>query len=508
MQADGSAPAEYRPTGPLDVASALSPYRGQWNARLAAHLLRRAGFGGSPREIADAAHDGMDATVSRLVRGAVDRYPTQPQGDISVSRGPGDRVQRRNAIITTQLWWLDRCLLTSNPLHERMVYFWSNHFTSGIGQKGVAPQMIVDQYALFRRYALGNFAQLTHEVARDPAMLHYLDGIANRVQHPNENFARELMELFTMGVGNYSEEDVRMGARAFTGGSVDRASGQYMFEPRRHDDGLKTFLGHSGDFDGDAIVDIIMGQPATAGFIAKKFLRGFVYDDPEPELIDALAGGFRRNGYDTGWLVGSLLRSNVFYSPRAYRALVKSPLELVIGALKTMGATAVGARTLGALVQMGQIPMQPPNVAGWPGGRLWLNTGTYLARVGYLNQLAMFNPAMTGAMSGGAAMSANGTAGAVPAGMDPQIFFSPADHLTPPEDWVDGVGPGDPLAVAQRLLDTFLQGDATALQMREVLDYLRSDGVGNRVTLSRENFEEKVRGGASLAMALPSYQLA
>src|SRR5579872_7542559 len=317
MSAETAAQTEYRPGGSLDVASALAPYRGPWSTKLAAHLLRRAGFGGSPQEIRNAVAAGMNGAVDGLMRFVPDTYPAQPEGDISFG-GPFDVMQRRNAIIATDLWWLNRVLLTPNPLQERMVAFWANNFTSAIGQKGIKPQLMVDQYALFRRYALGNYAQLTHEVSRDPAMLHYLDGIANRRQHPNENYARELMELFTMGVGNYTEEDVRQSARAFTGFTLDR-NGQFVFNARVHDDGPKTFLGRTGDYTGDNIIDIIMEEPATGTFMARKFLRAFVYDDPEPELVAAVADQYRSSGYDTGQLMNTLLRSNLFYSQRAYQ---------------------------------------------------------------------------------------------------------------------------------------------------------------------------------------------
>jgi uncharacterized protein (DUF1800 family) len=505
MSAQTQAPAEYRPAGQLDVTTALLEYRGPWNSRLAAHLLRRAGFGGSPQEIAAATTAGMQATVSKLMHFGSDSQPEAPQGDISYDNGPlADKMQRRNAIIITQLWWLNRCLLTTNPLQERMVYFWSNHFTSGIGQKGITPAMMVSQYALFRRYALGNFTQLTQEVSRDPAMLRYLDGVVNRAQHPNENFARELMELFTLGVGNYTEEDVRQSARAFTGTTLDRATGAAVFNPRLHDAGVKTFLGRTGNFGGDDIVSIIMTQPATARFLARKFLRAFVYDDPEPELVEAVAAKFRGSAYDVGSVVGTLLRSNIFYSPRAYRALVKSPLEIAIGAMKTLAATAVGARTLGSLPQMGQVPMQPPNVAGWPGGRLWLNTGAYNARLNYLHQLVSFKPASESAMAT-AMMAPNQS---LPPGMDPQIFLAPAGHISPPTTWVAGAAMNDPISVTERVIDAVVQSDATAQQTQDILNYISTDGIGNRVALSGENFEEKVRGGFSLAMALPTYQLA
>jgi uncharacterized protein (DUF1800 family) len=506
MSADTQQPAEYRPAGAIDISTALVEYRGPWNEKLAAHLLRRAGFGGSPQEIAAATSAGMEATVARLTRLGPDQLPQAPQGDITYQNGPGaDKMQRRNAIAITQLWWLNRCLATANPLQERMVAFWSNHFTSGIAQKGIMPAMMVGQFALFRTSALGNYAQLTHAIGRDPAMLHYLDGIVNRAQHPNENYARELMELFTMGVGNYSEEDVRQAARAFTGNTVDRSSGQYMFNPRWHDNGVKTFLGRSGNFGGDDIVDIIMAQPVTARFMARKFLRSFVYDDHEPELIDAVAVQFRASGYDVATLMGTILRSNVFYSERAYRALVKSPLDVVIGAMKTLGATAVGGRSLQALVAMGQIPMQPPNVAGWPGGALWLNTGAYTSRSNYLNQLVSFKPAAGDSQMSSAMGAQSATS---PAGMDSQMFSSPTGHLASPSAWVSGAQMNDPLSVCERVLDTVVQGDATLQQQQHILHYIATDGVGNRVTLSGENFEEKVRGAVSLAMTLPSYQLA
>ena len=503
MGVDTQNAAEYRPAGSLDVSTALRDYTGPWNSRLAAHLLRRAGFGGSPQEIAAATRAGMQAAVDRLIHFGPDSLPQAPEGDISIGLGQlVDKMQRRNAIILTQLWWLNRCLLTPNPLQERMVYFWSNHFTSGIGQKGIMPVMMVSQYALFRRHALGSYHQLTHDVSKDPAMLHYLDGIVNHAQHPNENYARELMELFTMGVGNYSEEDVRQAARAFTGGTLDRF-GEYVFRPRLHDYGVKTFLGRAGNFDGSDVVNIILEQPATARFMAKKFLRSFVYEDPEPELVEAVADGLRSSGYDVARLMGVILRSNVFYSERAYRALVKSPIELAIGAMKTLGATQVGVRTLAALPQMGQIPMQPPNVAGWPGGRLWLNTGTFLARINYLRQLVSFKPMMDGMATVMAAANAD-----VPSGMDPQVFFEPAGHMTAPADWVAGAPLNHPPALTQRVLDLVVQSDASAAQRQDILSFVATDGVGNRVALNGENFEEKVRGAVALAMALPTYELA
>src|SRR5471030_3051215 len=219
MSTDQSTISQYRPTGSLDPGSALSPFVGSWTPKLAAHLLRRAGFGGSSADIDRAAAAGMNTAVDKLINFGPDDLPQVPDADLSYAKGVSP-AKRRAANVAMQLWFLNRLLQTANPLQERMVAFWSNHFTSAVGG-GATPTMLVNQYDLFRKSALGNFGDLTHEVARDPAMLHYLNGAQNNKKQPNENFARELMELFTLGVGNYSEDDVRESARALTGWTVN-----------------------------------------------------------------------------------------------------------------------------------------------------------------------------------------------------------------------------------------------------------------------------------------------
>ncbi len=497
--------AEFRPAGDLtDFDGALAPYKGPWDARLAAHLLRRAGFGGSSAEIAAAASAGMNSSVDRLVHIAPDSLPTQPDGDISFDFGPtADKRQRQRAYLATQMWYVNRLLQTPNPLRERMVYFWSNHFTSGLAADGIMPQQMVDQYNLFARYALGNYAELTHAISKDGAMLLYLNNAQNRQAHPNENYARELMELFTLGVGNYTEQDVRESARAFTGWTVLRKQNDaVVFNPRLHDQGTKTFLGHTGNFMGDDIVDIIMAQGATPEYMAHKFARNFIYDNPEPGLINALAVRFRASGYDVGRLMSLILRSNVFYSDRAYRALIKSPIELVIGAHKMLGATMVEPLALGAMDRMGQTVMRPPNVAGWPGGAMWLNTGTLLARVNYLNQLAL--------------AKGNAAAAAAPAGGDmtmamvdnPAAAYRMAANVADPTQWIAGVNSTDPGAVTDRVLWMSVQADVTPQQRLTIMNYLSTDAAGDKTALSMENLDEKVRGAMSLAFALPTFQLA
>ncbi|MBV8171655.1 MAG: DUF1800 domain-containing protein [Candidatus Eremiobacteraeota bacterium] len=495
---------EYRPAGALtDFDEALAQYKGPWNPRLAAHLLRRAGFGGSPSDIASATSAGMDATVQRLIHFGSDSLPAAPDGDISFDFSPtADQKQRQRSFLATQMWFVNRCLQTPNPLRERMVYFWSNHFTSGLGQDGITPQQMVDQYNLFARYALGNYAELTHEISKDGAMLLYLNNAQNRQAHPNENYARELMELFTMGVGNYSEQDVRESARAFTGWTVLRRQGDAVtFNPQLHDNGTKTFLGRTGNFMGDDIVDIIMQQGATPRYMANKFARNFIYDNPEPGLIDALATRLRAANYDVARLMGVILRSNLFYSDRAYRALVKSPLELVIGAHKALGATNVEPLALNAMRQMNQIAMQPPNVAGWPGGAMWLNTGTLLARINYLNQLALSKGVgQNAAMTGGDQMMAMVE--------NPAAAMRMGANVADPTQWIAGVNMGDAGAVTDRVLWMAVQDDATAQQRQTILSYLSTDDAGMHAALTMENVDEKVRGAMSLAFALPSFQLA
>jgi uncharacterized protein (DUF1800 family) len=222
-------------------------------------------------------------------------------------------------------------------------------------------------------------------------MMLWLDLQTNRKDHPNENYARELMELFTMGVGNYSEQDVREVARAYTGWALQRkadGSASWVFNRRQHDDGQKTILGQTGGFDGDDVVDIIVRQPATARFMATKLFRFFAYRDPEPAVVDDLAATFTQSGYSIRALVRRILTSDAFFSPKAYRALVKSPTEVVAGTVRALEIETDGKGLPVAARLMGQDVFRPPNVAGWPGGQAWLNSATWLARMNFANAVA------------------------------------------------------------------------------------------------------------------------
>ena len=253
---------------------------------------------------------------------------------------------------------------------------------------------MVEQIDLFRSQALGHFGQLLLAVSKDPAMLVWLDNRYNNKAHPNENYAREVMELFALGLGNYTEDDVKNAARAFTGWTLDKNQ-SFVFRPNQHDDDPKTFLGRTGNFDGSDIVSIIISQPIHQRFICRKLLEFFVYSDPEPELVDALATTYALSGGDIAKTVGTILRSNVFYSARAYRALPKSPIEFVIGTLRFMNVRKVPKDTVAWLQRMGQEPLAPPSVKGWDGGPTWINTGTLLARFNYVNRVVKASPPAT-----------------------------------------------------------------------------------------------------------------
>lgn len=454
-----------RPQGRLDLTTALQPYRETLGERAAAHLLRRAGFGGTPDEIRRyAALPAGDAVAALLEIPSARPIAPPPEADVD---GPLGKRQTRETLLALQLWWLDRMLTTPAPLQEKMTLYFHGHFTSRATPR--FPRITYNQNALFRQNATGNLRELTRAVSKDAAMLVYLDGANNVAAHPNENYARELMELFTLGVDNYTENDVRESARAWTGWRVVRKTDTVRFDPRRHDDGRKTFLGRTGDFDGDDIVDIIFDQPQCARFFAASLLSWFVYNDPEPELVDGVADVIRRHNYELTPVLRCVLAANVFYSPRAYRALVKSPVEFVVGTYKTLGLPAVDETALPALQQMGQRLFFPPSVAGWPGGENWLTSGTMIARQNFLTRLL-----------GSQTLAAS--------------------------SWLRGL-PVATNGAAQLLAQAILQGDAAPASLYELETYLSGTGSAALASLSAENYDQRVSGAVYLAMATPAYEL-
>jgi hypothetical protein len=483
----------FRPSGTLDAATALAPYTGHFGARQAAHLLRRAGFGGSAADVARVADLGAVAAVDSLLHPSSIEPPftDYPPMDVLYA-STGGKVRSG-----TELWWLDRMLRTTHPLAEKMTLFWHGHFATSIAK--VPAPLMVRQIDLFRTAGLGNFRTLLAAVSVDPAMSVWLDNRSNSKAHPNENYARELMELFALGLGAYTENDVKEGARALTGWPYDAKTMTVAFDPRKHDDGVKTFLGRTGDFGLTDVVDIIVQQPVHQRFIARKLLEFFVYSDPEPELTEAVAQTYALAGCDIAKTVGTIVRSNVFFSSRAYRALPKSPIEFTIGLLRLIGAPSVPPGLPDALRRLGQEPLAPPSVKGWDGGPTWINTNTLLARFNFVNALiATSRRAAVPAPGAGSAMAA--TADAAP--------------NVAPDAIVARAGGMDPSRIVAAIAGDLLQNDITSDVRATLLAYLQSSddtpaaaSPANALPFGPENYQEKIRGTLALTLNLPVNQL-
>ncbi|MFM0344346.1 DUF1800 domain-containing protein [Paraburkholderia sp. RL17-347-BIC-D] len=284
-------------------------------------------------------------------------------------------------------WWVREMLTTPSPFTERMTLFWHNHFTSG-QDKVPYPQQMALQNMLLRRDALGHFGELLHDVAKDPAMLQYLDGASNRKGKPNENFAREVMELFTLGEGHYTQRDVSEAARAYTGWSLDPDTQAYVWRASQHDDGEKTVLGETGPFDGDQVLDILLARPETAIFVTTKLWREFVSDTPDPSRIEPIAARFRASHFYIKIALRGVFLSDAFWDDDNRGVLVKSPAEFVVGTLRAFDIGYDNPAPFASQIRaLGENLFYPPNVKGWPGGTTWINSSTLLARKQFVEQL-------------------------------------------------------------------------------------------------------------------------
>jgi hypothetical protein len=431
--------------GPAHWADDLSPVAvADWSFDLAGQLLERAGFGGTPEEIARLAGMTPEQAVASLLdyraisndhlapfehsgvwdpslrnfpvsRPAATRLAEQTGVSMGVRVKPAGerRLQpvvdrffywlRATVLETRRLahWWADRMVATNRPLEEKMALFWHGHFATG-EEKIRDYRKMEQQLALFHRRATGNFGDLLIDVARGPAMLAYLDAAQNVKGAPNENFAREVMELFTMGVGNYTERDIREGARAFTGWIDDDLT--FKVDAAKHDDGQKTFFGRSGNFDGLDILQIILEQKITAEYIAGKLYRFFVREELSPALQQKLGAILRGNNYEIAPLLRTIFLSKDFYSPPSFATRIKGPVELVVSTYRKLGVTRLpGIPDLNTICrEFGQVLLNPPTVAGWAQGRAWITPGLLLARGNFARDVMfpdiinfadpMFNP--------------------------------------------------------------------------------------------------------------------
>ena len=423
-----------------------------------AHLLRRAGFGSNEAELDDYTALGFAGTLDRLLN-------YEQVDDSAVEQQiAGIQIDRRN-VEAARFAWLTRMLYTRRPLQEKMVLFWHTHFATA-ASKVRSADLMLQQMQLFRDNALGNFETLLQRVTRDSAMLIWLDNNQNRAGKPNENYAREVMELFTVGIGNYTDADVKEAARAFTGYGADRA-GQFVFNPDQHDDGDKTFMGVTRKWDADDVLATLVRHPATARFLTTKLFRFFVFEIPDASTVDRLASLYTNSGFDMRAVVRDILSGPEFLSPLAYHAQVKQPADLVVGALKALNVQNIGPDLPQATRRMGQDLLNPPDVSGWKGGDNWINFADRLAATRGADQPYFVDI--------GSQLQSHGLRGA--------------------SDVVD------------YYLALLVDGAATPEARQSLIDYLNADG-GFAVAAGDESVEQKVRGMLHIAMSLPTHQLA
>jgi uncharacterized protein (DUF1800 family) len=370
----------------------------------AAHLLRRAGFGGTVDEIEALRKLGPQKAVDSLLtwndNDATSKNPHLLMPVFQRHLDDGVPMQQSSArtIPTAQAWWLYKMIRTTQPLKEKLTLFWHGHFVSGLDKvrNGFALQQ---QNELFRRLGQGKFETLVLEVSKNPAMLRYLDNDQNTKKRPNENYAREVMELFTMGVnGGYTEKDVQEAARAFTGWTWYKRRGEvevftnpkFLFNKNDHDTGKKTVLGQSGNWDGADVVRITSNHPSTARFMTEKLWRFFVSENLSAATHDELAAYWTKTGGNIREVLRDLLSSEAFYAPENRLGLIKSPIEYMVGAIRSSRAELEPGQEMnlsGLLATMAQIPFYPPDVSGWDGGMDWIADTTVMNRLQFMGTL-------------------------------------------------------------------------------------------------------------------------
>jgi uncharacterized protein (DUF1800 family) len=368
---------------PDDLWGAYSPDDQQpWDLKRVVHLHRRAAFAGTWAELQRDLKDGPEKAVDRLLGGTANLHAAKEfdataalLADAAVTQGEIGRLKAG---------WFYRFLLGPHPLHEKMTLLWHDHFATANSKVDDAGRMRRQNETL-RLHALGKFGAILNAAVREPALLFYLDAQTNRKGHANENLARELMELFTLGVGNYTEADVKEAARALTGWSVD--DGKFVELPERHDAGEKTVLGTKGKLDGTQLVDLLLKQPATADRLVKKLVRQFFGDNGvSAEAAKELATGLRERELDIGWAVGTVLKSRLFFDTANVRSRVLSPVEFVVGSARLLELFDPAPSTLAMAdwsARMGQDVFDPPNVGGWPVGKKWVHSRSLIARSNY-----------------------------------------------------------------------------------------------------------------------------
>ena len=380
------------PRVPTGAQTSAAKGRFVWDARAVEHLLNRAGFGARPPEIEAGVKLGEAALVEKLVTQRADVEPffiddiqiPDPRDLKELSREEAQkkaqeyREKDRRQMLEYVGWWFDRMASGEDPLREKMVLFWHGFFTTSAEdvKRGVE---VLRQNQFVREHALGSYADLLYGIARDPAMLVYLNNNVNRKGNPNENLAREIMELFSLGVGNYTEKDIKEAARALTGRGVSR-DGEYEFHPNQHDSGEKTVLGSTGKLDGDDLVKVLLRQDACASYVARKLITWFEGVEPKPERLKEYASFLHAQNYQLQPFLRKLFMDPAFYRDEIVGARVQSPVEYMVGTSRRLG-TRTPAVILGSgAALLGQRLFAPPSVKGWDEGEAWITTASLMQR--------------------------------------------------------------------------------------------------------------------------------
>jgi hypothetical protein len=466
----------------IDPRWAWEPYKpsdkSPWDVKKVGHLYRRVAFGATLAGLEAGLKAGPEKAIDDLFKGHSDR------------EGPGedrwlaDRLSEVNNGQGIQAWWLRRLLVTPDPLREKLTLFWHNHFATS-NAKVQSARFMLGQYELMRRHALGNFRTLLQEMSKDLAMMVWLDTNTSKKGMPNENYARELMELFSLGIGNYTEKDIREAARAFTGYEIKGT--ESIFNAAQHDATEKTVLGKSGKFKAEDVVDICLEQKSCPSFLAGKLFRFLVSETikPTPELLQPLAAQLREDNYDCGALVKTVLRSNLFFSPLAYRSRVKAPVDFAVGIVRALEGRVGTTGLAQALEQLGQSLFYPPSVKGWDGGQAWLNGQTLLFR----QNLAL-------------ALTSTEDRRFASRGKDGKISPDPAELAR-------RHGKKDDAELVDFFLRLFLQGDVPAASREKLLAYMQRS---HKQTVpvywtEADAADHRVRTLCHLVLTLPEFQL-
>lgn len=454
-----------RPFDPWEPSSSDT-----WGSKRIGHLLRRIHFAATD----DWIETFQAATPAEAVNTALEYDVEDDPLNELIDKLEGFLVFTEPKSV--QGWWVYRMLNSTHPAQEKVALFWHNRFATSLGKVGNV-KLMHNQIEMFRRIGLGNFRDLLIAVGRDPAMLIWLDGNTNVKGKPNENYAREVMELFTLGIGSYQEKDVKELARAFTGWTIKGEKG--ILNPPAFDNGDKEIFGQKGSFDDEAAVDLLLSRPQAPKFLATHLLREFVNPNPEQGHIDHYASRLLEHKWEIKPVLKEMLTSRLFYSDWAYRSRIKSPIELCVGGVAAMGGKVITGFVRDQCAKMGQDLLYPPDVEGWDGGEAWINANTLLMRFNFGLMLAA--PRNT-------------------------EFARPSDIAA----WVKH----HKIKTAEEAVDQYLRllldGQVAVALRDKLIEYLKSDGKTEikDFKLDAAIINTKIRGLLHLMMSTPEYQLA